>query len=60
MKLNYQVEVQNHIHFQVQSHGRDNLPKCQYSPQNFNFGQVQIGVLKLNIGFQNTIIPGLD
>jgi len=36
------------------------LPNCQYGSQNFNVGQVQISVLKLNLGFQNIMIPGLD
>ena len=50
MKLNYQVEIQDHIHAQVQSQEKDNLPKCQWD---LKFGQVQMGMLKLNLGFQN-------
>ena len=57
MKLNYQVEVQNHIHAQVQFQEKDNLPKCQ---QDLKFGQVQMGGLKLNLGFQNNMILWLN
>ena len=60
MKLNYQVEVQDHIHAQVRFHEMDNLPECQCSSQNSDFCQVQMGVLKLNLGFQNSMIPGQD
>ena len=59
VELNYEVEVQDHIHSQVQSQKMDNLPKCQYGSQNSDFGQVQMGVLKLNLGFQNNMILGL-
>ena len=38
----------------------DNLPKYQYGCQNFDVGQVQMGVMKLNLGFQNNKIPGVD
>ena len=58
VEWNYQVELQDHIHAQVQIQERDNLPKCQYGSQNLEFGQVQMGVLKLNLGFQNNMIPG--
>jgi len=59
VELNYQVEVLGHIHAQVQFQKMDNFLKCQYGSQNFNVGQVQMGVLKLNLGFQNNIIPVL-
>jgi len=29
VELNYQVKIQDHIHSQVQSQEKDNLPKCQ-------------------------------
>jgi len=38
----------------------DNLSKYQYSYQNFGVSQVQMDALKLNFGFQNNMIPGLD
>ena len=60
LKLNYQVEVQDHIHAQVQFQEKDNLPKYQHDSQNFDVGQVQMGVLKLNLSFQNNMIPDLD
>ena len=50
-KLDCQFEVQDHIHSQAQSQEIDNLPKCQYGSQNFDDGQVQMGVLKLNLSF---------
>ena len=56
MKLNYQVDI--HALFQFQE--RDNLSKCQCGSQNLKFGQVQMGMMKLNLGFQNTMIPGSD
>ena len=56
VELNYQVEVQDHINSQVQFQERDNLPKCQCGFQNLEFGQVQIGVLKWNLIFQNNMI----
>ena len=40
MKLNYQAEVQDHIHAQVRFQEMDNLPECQYGSQDSNFGQV--------------------
>ena len=58
VELNYQVEVQDHIHAQVQFQEKDNLPKCQWDFQHLKFGQVQMGVLKLNLGFQNDKSPG--
>ena len=60
MKLNYQVEIQDQIHGQVQSQERDNLPTCQCGSQEFDVGQLQMDVLKLNLSFQNNMIPGLD
>jgi len=57
VKLNYQVEVQDHIHAQVQSQEKDNLPKCQWDFQHLRFGQVQMGGLKLNLGFKNNKSP---
>ena len=60
MKLNYQVKVHDHINSQVKFQERDNLPKYQHGSQNFDVGQVQKGVLKLNLGFQNNKISGLD
>ena len=50
MKLNYQVEIQDHNHVQVQSQKKENLPKCQWD---LKFGQVHVSVLKLNLDFQN-------
>jgi len=38
----------------------DNLQKYQYGSQNFDVGQVQMDVLKLNLGFQNNMILGQD
>ena len=57
VELNYQVEVQDHIHAQIQFQETDNLPKYQCGSQNSDFGQVQMGVLKLNLGFQNNKSP---
>ena len=57
VKLNYPVEIQDHIHSQVQFQKSTNCP-CGY--QNFDFGQGQMGVIKLNIGFQNNMILGSD
>ena len=45
-----------HIHSQVQFQERNNLPKCQCGFQNLEFGQVQMGVLKWNLVFQNNMI----
>ena len=39
---------------------KDNLPKYKHGSQNFIIGQVQMGVLKLNLGFQNNMITGLE
>ena len=58
VKLNYQFKVQDHIHAQVQFQERGNLPICQWDFQNYEFGQVQMGMLKLNLGFQNNMILG--
>ena len=58
MKLNYQVEIQDHIHTQVQFQEKNNLPKYQCDPQNLEFGQVQMCMMKLNLGFQNNMILG--
>ena len=58
MELNYQVEIQDHIHVQVQFQEIDNLPKCQWDFQKSEFSQVQMGVLKLNLSFQNNMILG--
>ena len=58
VELNYQVENQDHIHAQVQFQEKDNLLTCQCDSQEFNVGQLQIGVLKLNLGFQNNKILG--
>ena len=41
---------------QVQFQEKDNLPKCQCGFQNLEFGQVQMGVLKWNLVFQNNMI----
>ena len=60
VEVNYQFEVQDHIYDQVQFHEMDNLPKCQYGSRNFDVCQVQKGVLKLILGFQNNIVPGLN
>ena len=49
-------EVQDHIHAQIQFKERDNLPKYQCGSQNLNFRKVQIGMLKLNLVFQNNMI----
>ena len=59
VELNYQVKVQDHIHSQVQFQERDNLPKCQCGFQNLEFRQVQMGVLKWNLVFQNNMILAL-
>jgi len=56
--LNYQVEVQDYIHAQVQFQERDNLSTCQCGFQEFDVGQLQMGVLKLNLGFKNNKYPG--
>ena len=45
-----------HIHVQVQSHWSENLPVCQW----FDIDQVQDIGMKLNFGFQTTIIFGPD
>ena len=50
-RIDHQVEVQDHIHSQVQFQEKDNLPKYQHG------AQVQMGVLKLNLGFQNNMSP---
>ena len=60
VKMNYQVEVQDHIHALVQFQQKDNLPKCQWDFQKSEFGQVQMGVLKLNLGSQNNNSPRSD
>ena len=52
MELNYQVEVQDHIHTKVQFQKRDNLSKYQCGSQNLEFDQVQMGMMKLNLSFQ--------
>ena len=59
VELNHQVEVQDHIHSQVQFQERDNLSNCQCHFQNLEFGQVQMGVLKWNLIFQNNMIHRL-
>ena len=56
-KLNYQFEVQDHIHVQIQFQKIDNLSKYQCDPQKFDVSQVQLNVLKLNLGFQNNMSP---
>ena len=56
--MNCQVEVQDYIYAQVQFQEKDNLPNCQWDFQNLKFGQVQLGMLKLNLGFQNNKSPG--
>jgi len=56
VELNYQVEVHDHIHSQVQFQEKDNLPNCQWDFQKSEFGQVQMGGLKLNLSFQNNMI----
>ena len=56
VELNYQVEVQDHIHAQFQE--KNNLPTCQCDSQEFDVSQLQIGVLKSNLGFQNNRSPG--
>ena len=48
----------NHIHAQVQFQENNNLPKCQRDFQNFDSGQAQIDVPKLNLNFQNNMILG--
>jgi len=58
VELNYQFEVQDHIHAEIQSQERVNLPKCQCCSQKFDAGQVQLDVLKLNLGFQNNMSSG--
>ena len=51
VELNYQVELQNHIHAQVQFQERDNLLKYQCGSQNVDFRQVQMDMMKLNLDF---------
>jgi len=58
VKWNHQLEAQDHFHIQFQFQERDNLPKCQCDFQTLEFGQVSIGLLKLNFGFQNSMILG--
>ena len=58
MKWNYQLEVQDHFQAQIQFWEKDNLPKSQYDFQTLDFGQVSMGLLKLNLGFQNSMILG--
>jgi len=53
--LNYQVELHDHSYAQVQFQKMDNLPECQCGSQNSDFGQVQMSVLKLYLGFQNNM-----
>jgi len=60
VELNYQFDDQDPIHAQVQFQEMDNLPKCQYDSQNYDVGQIQMGVMKLNLGFKNNMIHGLD
>ena len=60
VELNYQTEDRIHIHIQVQFHENDNLSNCQYGSQNFDFSQVQMGMMKLDLGFQNNMILGPD
>ena len=54
--LNHPVKVQDHIHSHVQFQERDNFLKCQCGFQNLEFRQVQMGVLKWNLVFQNNMI----
>jgi len=58
VELNYKVEVLDHIYSKIQSQKSDNLPKCQCDSQKFYVGQVQMGVVKLNLGLQNNLSPG--
>ena len=60
VKWNHQHEVSDHIHVQFQFQERDNLSECQCDFQNLEFCEVQIGMLKLNIGFQNNMILGFN
>ena len=60
VKLNYQVEVHDHIHSNIQSQEKDSLPKYQCGFQILDFSQVQMSMQKLNLGFQNNMILGLD
>ena len=57
-KWNSQLEVQDHFQAQVQFREKDNLPKCQCDFQILEFAQVSMGLLKLNLSFQNSIILG--
>ena len=41
----------SYFHAQVQFQEIDSLPECQCGSQDSDFGQVQIGVLKLTLGF---------
>ena len=51
LELNYQIEDRDHIHAQVQFQEKNNLSKCPCGSQNFDIGQVQMGVMKLNLDF---------
>jgi len=54
VKRNHQREVQDHFQAQVQFREKDNLPKCQ----GCDGGQVQVGMMKLKLDFQNDMILG--
>ena len=53
-EMEHQHEVRDHIHVQFQFQERDNLLECQGDFHNLEFGQIQMCVLKLNLGFQKT------
>jgi len=54
VELNYQTEDQFHIH--VQFLGSYNLPNYQCDSQKFDIFQVQMGMMKMNLDFQNDMI----
>ena len=56
MKWNSQLEVQDHFKAQVQFQEKDNLPKCQ----GCDVGQVQVGMIKWKLDFQNDMIIGFN
>jgi len=56
LELNHKIEDRVHIHVQVQFHWNESLQIHQW----FGIGQVQDGVIKLNLGwnFHDTMILG--
>ena len=50
------LNLQDHFQAQVQFREKDNLPKCQCDFQALEFGQISMGLLELNLGFQMLIL----